>query len=47
MLVGLVVGLAALIVAGIGAGFLQNAEIFTIQMWRWMEIANFSVDFAF
>ena len=41
------VGVAALVVAGIGAGFLQDGEIFTIQMWRWMEIASFSIDFAF
>lgn len=41
------VGLAAVLVALIGSGFLQDGEAFTVHLWQWMAIASFSIDFAF
>ena len=41
------VGIAALITANIGVEFLINPEIYTVSLWTWMEVGNFSPGISF
>ena len=41
------VGLAALIVLSVGMGYMQSATPYTLHLWTWMQIGNFSPGFAF
>lgn len=41
------VGLAALIVANVFYGFMQNPAPFTVHLWTWMQIGNFSPGITF
>lgn len=41
------VGLAALCVASVAAGFLADAQVIQITLWTWMAVGNFTPEIAF
>jgi len=41
------VGLAALVVLGLGLQFMQSQTAYTVELWTWMKIGDFSPGFSF